>query len=162
MMIFTRMAYAGFDAHHDCWDDSDREDNQTLWCGGFVRSIRRDCAAQVLTVGTQNSPYREVGRFTQQEHMPVLLKEKLMDFPNDVYLSFDLDVLDPAIMLTDWPDGIMQIESLINCIDEIKKAKRIIGADILGFSGDKMRKEMQNVYQRSLQVYREIVSALLR
>lgn len=55
------------------------------------------------------------------------------DFPEKVYITFDVDGLDPSIMPstgTPVPDGLSWREAF-QCLEEISKARKIIAADVV-------------------------------
>ena len=84
------------------------------------------------------------------------LRNQLSNLPRDVYLSFDLNVMDTSEIYTDYPDdhGSLRTEELLEVLDAIKQTKHIVGADILGFAGG--RRETAG-----FELYKEIVDSIL-
>ena len=74
--------------------------------------------------------------------------------PDEVYLSFDLDLMCESEMHTDFYQGDVKADELLRAIDIIKKNKKIIGADILGYAG--YSKEIQG-----LDLYGKIASSVM-
>ena len=67
---------------------------------------------------------------------PGRAEELLAGLPERVYLSLDLDVLDPAFMPATGapePDG-LSLEALTALIDRVFRSKRVIGADVVELS----------------------------
>lgn len=56
--------------------------------------------------------------------------------PCKVYLSIDLDVLDPEFAVTDWDQGTMSTDELCEMLADLKKRFTIIGCDICGGISD--------------------------
>lgn len=62
--------------------------------------------------------------------------ERLLDSVNveDVYVTFDLDVMHAKEVITGYDRGVLSKSGLFEAIEAIKKHKKIIGADIAGYS----------------------------
>ncbi len=151
-------AYIHFDHH----DDSRKLRHNRIDCGAFVKDILEDTnASAVLYIGTnapKNLPVpnklsiaeyhlRRGKRFQK-------LEWKLKNLPEEVYLSFDLDVMDKSIIGTVYDQGSLKTRELMKCISLIKRSKHIIGADVLGYRGVRGK-----VHGKEL--YKKIVNSLL-
>ena len=150
--------YIHFDRHHDMWDDSDVHDVSHIGCARFVKSIKRDSASDVLLVGTFEGDYTELSD-EKMFFAPILfLRKYLKKLPEDVYISFDLDVMKTSLMATGWPGGKLGKRKLFRLIREIKKEKNIIGVDVLGYN---LEENSSPLAQRSLQLYAEIAKEIV-
>lgn len=58
--------------------------------------------------------------------------EELLKHAEPVYISIDKDVLAPDEAYTNWDQGSLKLDELVDFLKVIKKAKSIIGADICG------------------------------
>ncbi len=141
---------------------------ESLNCGAFVKEMLKDSGASgALFIGSippaekrpgcplgfqhpsiSEDQLRKRKRFLKSGAKYDLLDLYLSELPGNVYLSFDLDVLAPSEILTDYSRGTMKTEELIGIIEVIKTKKHIISADVLGFSGIRMHKKSANAYRR--------------
>lgn len=129
--LSQRYAYIHFDHHTDYLSH-----NEHVSCGRFVKSLVKDSnAIEPLLIGcgvndlTTIKQIRGWHPFQNDE-----LENHLLNLPDDVYISFDLDVLRPEIICTGYSQGYMELSTLKKFIEIIKTKKRIIGADIIGSS----------------------------
>ena len=53
----------------------------------------------------------------------------------DVYITVDLDVLHGAYVTTDWDNGEMSLDELLDSIKQVREKKNIIGLDVNGTDG---------------------------
>ncbi|MBO4605935.1 MAG: hypothetical protein J5667_05295 [Bacteroidales bacterium] len=90
------------DNHTDDFDDAD-----CLSCGNWVRALRRDAPMS----------------FQAERRNPLSLP---------VFLSIDLDVLNPNEFKTNWDQGTMTFDELMETIRSIAAQRRIIAIDICG------------------------------
>lgn len=130
-----KFTVVSFDAHFDLRDEylSQKYSHTTV-----MRRVYEK--APVVFVG-QRTASKEEEEFLNREHIPYFKKpdiEKILESINTdkVYLSIDMDVLDPALMpavANPEPDGILW-NDLIDCLRKIIKEKIIIGVDIVEFS----------------------------
>lgn len=104
-----------FDNHPD--DQPTAFSPDTLSCGSWVSESRKlpHCVNSIWI----NTPENTWGR------------EPVAALPG-VYISIDLDVLSREYARTDWDQGTMTLDELIEAIEEIKKSSRIFGVDICG------------------------------
>ncbi len=64
-------------------------------------------------------------------------RRDLQETPTESYLSFDLDLLSPTEMVTNFDQNeYMTLRSLVPILDRVREYKRIFSADILGFPDD--------------------------
>lgn len=141
--------YIHFDHHNDYNIEPEREIRGEIACGTFVKTILEDTnASAALFVGSR--PPKEAlingipHPYIYEEHLRThsrfnKLERLLKQLPDDVYLSFDLDVMCKSAIITAWDQGNLKIHELMKAISIIKKNKNIIGADILGY-GDPQNK----------------------
>jgi hypothetical protein len=70
--------------------------------------------------------------WTDARRLPT--RRDLTETPTESYLSFDLDLLSPAEIVTNYDQNDdMTLRSLVPILDRIREHKRIFSADILGF-----------------------------
>lgn len=100
------------DNHTDDFDDAD-----CLSCGNWVRALRRD--APMSFQAEQRNPLS----FRAERRNPLSLP---------VFLSIDLDVLNPNEFKTNWDQGTMTFDELLETIRSIAAQHRIIAIDICG------------------------------
>ena len=153
-------AYIHFDHHHDSWDYINS--SISIKCSTFVPHILKDTnASATLYIGSDPKHYivsdklylsikenglRKGWKFEK-------LKWRLAKLPEEVYLTFDLDVMLSSLISTTYDTGTLTLEELMKCISVIRDTKDIIGADVLGYEG--VGKEPGR------EVYAEIVESLL-
>lgn len=148
-------AYIHFDHHNDYFDSTFK--TTYIHCGSFVRSILVDTnASSALFIGVR--PPKKV--LKSKLHMSLLeeqlrsenglekFQKKLSKLPSDVYLSFDLDVLNTKIMHTAYDQGTLKQRELMDMINIIKKTKTIISADIVGYADVDGKKQGKDIYAK--------------
>jgi hypothetical protein len=89
---------------------------ELLSCGGWVAQARLlpRCATDLWI--------RDAADFPALATLP----------PLPVYLSVDLDVLDPAYARTDWDQGRMTLEELRSALGRLRATHRVLGIDLCG------------------------------
>ncbi len=107
--ITEEFALVLFDNHPD--DQSGAFDEGLLSCGSWVRSARE--SLQKMKADFRNATDIVPG-----------------DIP--IYLSIDLDVLDPRFAHTDWDQGDYTLDRLKNEVIEALSGHKLIGVDICG------------------------------
>lgn len=133
-------------------------DNDTLGCDSFVTNILEEPGAKdILFLG--NEGYENYTSIKQKVlisgNVKKILQRVLKEKPQqDVYLSFDLDILNKKDIMTPFPQGILELKHLLNILDIIQEEKNIISADILGHGG------YTNGYPKSLLVYAALAAKL--
>ena len=125
-----------FDAHPDLYDDF--ENNRHSHASPFARILEERLAKRLLQVGirTLNRHQREQAeRFgveiIEMRNVPALEKMKVQ---GPVYISFDMDVLDPAFApgISHREPGGMSVREAITHLHAIKG--HVVGADLVEFN----------------------------
>jgi len=125
-----------FDAHPDLYDDF--ENNRHSHASPFARIMEEKVAKRLLQVGirTLNRHQREQAeRFgveiIEMRNVPALEKMKVQ---GPVYISFDMDVLDPAFApgISHREPGGMSVREAITHLHAIKG--HVVGADLVEFN----------------------------
>lgn len=121
--------YIHIDRHSDFGDQA----LPYICMGGFVESLITHTSAQAgLLIGCDQRteiptiPYTHLGELEER------LSKELLAFPQEVYISVDLDVLDPSQFNSGYDTGKMKVEQLFHTLDSISRKKSIIGGDIFG------------------------------
>lgn len=126
------------DAHSDLRD----EFQGTKYHHGCVMRRIRELNPSVIQVGIRSISLEEVEYIENKKinyifYYPDLPKEKIISsLKKNVYLTFDLDALDPSIMPsvgTPEPEGLSWQET-VDLIKEVSEKKRIIGVDLVELS----------------------------
>ena len=162
--ISSNYAYIHFDHHHDHYDKHGRESG-LLSCGAFVAELLEDTNASAAMLigsmlGNQEPVNNKIYLDMTEKHLRRRggfrrFERELSEIPENVYLSFDLDVMDKKYLQSAYDQGTLKPKELFKLIDMIKKNKRIIGADVLGFAG------MDDPYAPGKLLYKDIVLSLL-
>ena len=130
------LAILHFDAHPDLYDDF--ENNRHSHASPFARIMEEKVAKRLLQVGirTLNRHQREQAeRFgveiIEMRNVPALEKMKVQ---GPVYISFDMDVLDPAFApgISHREPGGMSVREAITHLHAIQG--QIVGADLVEFN----------------------------
>jgi agmatinase len=123
-----------FDAHPDLYDKF--EENPYSHASPFARVMEQGLAARLVQVGirTLNGHLREQGeRFGVEMHemKDLDLTSIGQEFDGPVYISFDLDALDPAYApgVSHHEPGGLSVRDVLGVIQRLPN--RIIGADIV-------------------------------
>lgn len=152
-------AYVHFDHHSDCFNGGIKSE---ISCGSFVDDILKDSnASAVLFLGSRPPIHTDFSKKAcislleeQLRHYSFRkLEKRLSKLPDEVYLSFDLDVMSEGAITTAYNQGTLQTKELMKILDAIKRTKRIIGDDILGYGdieGKEIGKELYAKIARSL------------
>lgn len=126
-----------FDAHSDLYEDY--EGNPYSHASPFARIMEKGLAQRLVQVGirTLNQHQRQqVNRFGVEVHeMRTLdLASVGRDFEGPVYISFDMDVLDPAFApgVSHHEPGGLSTRDVLDVIQALNN--RIIGADIVEYN----------------------------
>lgn len=121
------------DAHPDLYDDF--EGNPYSHASPFARVMEAGLARRLVQVGirTLNDAQRgQVGRFgVEQVHMRDWTGQERLAFDGPVYLSLDLDVLDPAFApgVSHYEPGGLSVRDVLRLIDRFEGD--LVGADIV-------------------------------
>lgn len=89
-------------------------------CGGWVRDalIRQPHLKNVFTYGLSDE---------------IAIEDLPHDLP--IYISIDKDILSPDYCISDWDQGDIRLDTLINMLSSLFKNHTVLGVDICGDSG---------------------------
>jgi arginase len=133
---FADLTIVHFDAHPDLYDEF--QGNRCSHACPFARIMEEGCAKRLIQVGirTMNAHQRkQAARFgvevMEMRELPALDKLKLT---GPVYVSFDIDVLDPAFApgISHREPGGMSVREAVNHLHAI--TGKIVGADIVEYN----------------------------
>lgn len=126
-----------FDAHPDLYDDF--EGNPHSHASPFARIMENGLASRLVQVGirTLNQGQRQqVERFGVESHEMATLDINSMgrDFVGPVYISCDIDALDPAFApgVSHHEPGGLSVRDILGIIQRLPN--RIVGADIVEYN----------------------------
>lgn len=130
-----------FDAHSDIYDDF--EGNPHSHASPFARIMEEGAATRLVQVGirTLNDHLREQSRRFGVEYVEMSEWERIHDveLEGDVYVSVDLDVLDPAFApgVSHWEPGGASTRQVLEVIHSLlpsarrNRPLRVVGADVV-------------------------------
>lgn len=134
---YGKMTILLFDAHPDLYDELDG--NRLSHACPFARIMEEGLAKRLVQVGirTMNAHQKaQAGRFGVEIHEMRFFNSRSFDpvFSEPVYLSFDLDALDPAFApgVSHFEPGGLSVRDAISIIHKVKVP--IIGADIVEYN----------------------------
>ena len=132
---FGQIGIVHFDAHPDLRDELDG----TKYSHGCVMRRIHERHIPIIQIGTRSysteeHQYRKVNKDIYYYDAPLIYKEKKFtmefpeDFPDDIYISVDVDGLDPSVIPhtgTPVPGGLLWYDffSFLNSIPETKKIR---------------------------------------
>jgi arginase len=154
---FSHLTIVHFDAHSDLYDEF--QGNRLSHACPFARIMENGLAKRLIQVGirTMNAPQRkQADRFGVEviamSQLPALEKMKV-DGP--VYLSFDVDVLDPAFApgISHREPGGMSVREAIAHLHAVRG--KIVGADLVEYN------PQQDVSQLTATVCGKILKEIL-
>jgi agmatinase len=128
-----------FDAHSDLRNEFE---GTRYHHGTFARKIVDDLKTKVCQVGIRAISKEEFDFLKKTKRAKVFYKrnynkEEILDFlTRRVYLTIDLDSLDPSIMPavgTPEPEGLF-FENILDIVKEVAKKKEILGFDVVELS----------------------------
>jgi len=134
---FSQIDVLHFDAHPDLYDEFDG--NKFSHACPFARIMENNLVQRLVQVGirTCNGHQREQAKKYGVEmiEMKDFENNNKLSFENPVYISFDLDALDPAFApgVSHWEPGGLSTRQVINLIQKLE-APACIGADIVEFN----------------------------
>lgn len=128
------------DHHSDMFESP----GEVITCGSWVGDlVKENKIEKCVIMGLnrkdyeffRNSEYKKV--FFIPEDLPqevriYYLMKELSDQDAPVYLSIDKDVLSKDYAATNWDQGTMTLEELLEIIEIIARTKRLIGVDVCG------------------------------
>ena len=130
-----------FDAHADIYDNF--QDNYYSHASPFARILENNLATSLTQVGIRTVTNHQREQIKKYRVQVVEMKEFTLDFIHDLsgplYISFDLDVLDPALMpavASPVSDGLPP-ETVMAGIESIAAASRVHALGITGFDPDR-------------------------
>ena len=133
---YNNLSILHFDAHPDLYDNY--QGNRNSHASPFARIMEQKLVKRLVQVGirTVTAHQREQGRKFGVEciEMRDLTGEIQLEFDSPVYLSFDIDALDPAFApgVSHREPGGMSTRQAIDIIQRLKG--RVVGADIVEFN----------------------------
>lgn len=133
---YSKLTIIHFDAHPDLYDEF--EGNRLSHACPFARIMEERLATRLIQIGirTLNAHQREQGeRFgVEMCEMKSFPDGSLADVDGPVYLSFDMDVLDPAFApgVSHREAGGMTVREAVTQLHAIRGA--IVGADIVEYN----------------------------
>jgi len=154
---FDDLTIVHFDAHPDLYDEFDG--NRHSHACPFARIMEERCASRLIQLGirTMNAHQRQqADRFGVEvlgmRDLPALTK---LRFSGPVYISFDVDVLDPAFApgISHREPGGMSVREAVTHIHAI--TGEIVGADIVEYN------PKQDVSQLTAMVCAKILKEVL-
>jgi agmatinase len=128
-----------FDAHSDLRDEFE---GTKYHHATFARRIVDDLKIKICQVGIRAISKKEFDFLKKTKKVKIFYKrnykkEEILNFlTKKVYLTIDLDVLDPSIMPavgTPEPEGLF-FENVLEIVKEIAKKKEILGFDVVELS----------------------------
>jgi len=134
--FFKDFSILQFDAHSDLRDEFE---GTKYHHATFARRIIDDLKIKVCQVGIRAISKEEFEFINKTKKVKVFYKRnyekrEILDFlTKKVYLTIDLDVLDPSIMPavgTPEPEGLF-FENVLEIVKEVKKEKEILGFDVV-------------------------------
>ena len=133
---YPNLSILHFDAHPDLYDEL--QGNRYSHACPFARIMEEGLAKRLVQVGirTINGHQREQARrfgveTIEMRHMPDAL---VLEFESPVYISFDMDALDPAFApgVSHREPGGLSTRQAIDVIQQLNG--RVVGADIVEFN----------------------------
>lgn len=133
---FDDLTVVHFDAHPDLYEEF--EGNRYSHACPFARIMEECCARRLVQIGirTANAHQRQqANRFgvemIEMRDLPALGK---LNFPGPIYVSFDMDVLDPAFApgISHREPGGMSVREAINHLHAIPG--NVVGADVVEYN----------------------------
>jgi agmatinase len=133
---FEQLSILHFDAHPDLYDDF--EGNRRSHASPFARIMEEGLAKRLVQVGvrTMNGHQRDQAKRFEVEifEMRHLQADLTLEFETPLYISFDVDALDPAFApgVSHREPGGLSTRQAIDLIQRLKAT--VVGADIVEFN----------------------------
>jgi arginase len=134
--VYPKVTIVHFDAHPDLYDEFDG--NRYSHACPFARIMEEKLASRLIQIGlrTVNGHQREQAQKfgVEQYEMRALPPAKVLNLTGPVYISFDIDVLDPAFApgVSHREPGGLSTREAIRYIHAI--AGQIVGADLVEYN----------------------------
>jgi agmatinase len=151
-----------FDAHPDLYDDFDG--NPYSHASPFARILEERLAARLIQVGIRTM---NPAQATQAERFGVEIismrtfsRELTLDLRGPLYISLDLDALDPAFApgVSHHEPGGLSVRDVLHVLDPIEVP--VIGADIVEYNPVRDHADMTAMV--AAKFYKELLGLLLR
>lgn len=149
---FPRLNILHFDAHPDLYDEF--EGNRFSHACPFARIMEERLAARLVQVGirTMNAHQRkQAERFgVEVIEMRSLPQDLRLHFDGTLYITFDMDALDPAFApgVSHHEPGGLSTRQAIALIQSVE-APQIVGADIVEFNPSRDTHQTRNTHART-------------
>ena len=133
---FPNLGIMHFDAHPDLYDELDG--NRFSHACPFARVMEEKLARRMVQAGirTMSGHQREQARRFGVESLEMkdLTRWPKLEFSGPVYVSFDIDVLDPAFApgVSHWEPGGMSVRQALDVLQSLQG--RIVGADVVEYN----------------------------
>jgi agmatinase len=133
---FPNLEIMHFDAHPDLYDELDG--NRFSHACPFARVMEEKLARRMVQAGirTMSGHQREQARRFGVESLEMkdLGRWPKLEFSGPVYVSFDIDVFDPAFApgVSHWEPGGMSVREAVDALQSLQG--RIIGADVVEYN----------------------------
>jgi arginase len=133
---FPDLEIMHFDAHPDLYDQLDG--NRYSHACPFARVMEEKLARRMVQAGirTMNGHQRDQARRFGVEvlEMKDLGRWPKLEFKGPVYISFDVDVLDPAFApgVSHWEPGGLSVRQAVDALQSLRG--RIVGADLVEYN----------------------------
>ena len=133
-----------FDAHNDLYHDF--EGNPYSHASPFARIMENNLASRLIQIGTRTTSRHQmdqVERFgVELFPMHLLHLINLSELKSPIYISFDMDVLDPAFApgVSHHEPGGLSTREALNLLHQIKAP--IVGMDLVEYNPDRDINEM--------------------
>ena len=133
---FPNLEIMHFDAHPDLYDELDG--NRFSHACPFARVMEEKLAHRLVQAGirTMNGHQRDQARRFGVEVMEMkdLGRWPRLEFKGPVYISFDIDVFDPAFApgVSHWEPGGLTVRQAVDVLQSLRG--RIVGADVVEYN----------------------------
>ncbi len=157
---YPRLSILHFDAHPDLYDDFNG--NRRSHACPFARIMEAGLAARLVQIGirTMNGHQRQqADKFgVEMIEMRYWRDDLAFEFDTPLYLSFDMDCLDPAYApgISHWEPGGFSTRQALGVIQGLRAP--IVGADIVEFNP---RVEARLTAMTAAKLFKEIAAKML-
>ncbi|MEW4372460.1 arginase family protein [Paenibacillus kandeliae] len=168
-----RILYLHFDAHLDCGSDPLRLDHE-VHHGNFVRHLlANQIVEHVIQLGVRG--LRSLGQYYEHPRLSCIpaaqlnaqelqhILESLSAYHYDIYVSFDVDVLDPSVFpFVDFPSpGGPSVHVLLDVIRSLRYVPGIIGMDLVeGHGADINAERIPFQYDTVIHIFSQLLHML--
>jgi len=151
-----------FDAHPDLYDNF--EDNPNSHASPFARIMESGLAKRLVQVGirTINGHQRQQAERLGVEVLTMQRWQDVLDiqFDSPLYISFDMDCLDPAFApgVSHWEPGGLSTREALRVIQSLRA--NIIGADVVELNPTQDPSNLTGMV--AAKIFKELVSRMLK